>query len=709
MQWTQEIVSSAPNDVVVENVIELLKRMGFREYERVSSRKDWGIDIVAIRDDPIAGTEKVVIAVHRRGLASSKDVNVFAGLVERYKADKGILVSPVGFTKDAKVLISREYRGRVIPWDGAKLASLFNNYSIEPPESLPVKERKAKEEEKLKRFELDAPLLRDFSKEDVMRRVTSFVSAKYPIKPDEIKLESLSLQLSTAYIFSWSLEGEGKVERDKAVVLSKERVVLRASTDESLSVPVKKALLNDGSVIEATDRTIEVPISPSEAVFVLKETAAREFGIPEGKVRVHERKKVYIPVRAELEVSVGHNRGKSIVELESGKVDFSIEPLSDDYFRERMNRLIADQTGEEPVEMNLTRDGWKVKVSGRTERFSFEAVFNGYTGKAMSFEALLSDGAVEELIKTAYPGGEVVTLEKGKKVAVADILLGDGIAVMQIDLTTGRYKEVRRLPSPAGAFETAKKVIEDNFPVGMLELSAYSVVEHKYLELRMESSDGRATVKIDGISGDVLDYSAEITPDRAKELILERNPGLKVEVEEGDEEYVITAENERHVIRFRVSRDGKIIEETDRFLRKDVAEKLALEEARKIDEEAVLKGITLEKDWIVEFAGREKTGRLVLKRDTGEVLRKDVQFTEMAIKDAYLEHVRKVYGEENPSIERMTLYGEKGYVHIKVSGKETLYYARIDLRTGKIVSEDTAPAKGFTAKLKQFQLESKYK
>ena len=709
MQWTQEIVSSAPSDVVVENVIELLKRMGFREYERVSSRKDWGIDIVAIRDDPIAGTEKVVIAVHRRGLASSKDVNVFAGLVERYKADKGILVSPVGFTKDAKVLISREYRGRVIPWDGAKLASLFNNYSIEPPEFPPAEEREAKEEEKLKRFELDAPLLRDFSREDVMRKVASFVSAKYPIKPDEIKLESLSLQLSTAYIFSWSLEEEGKVERDKAVVFSKERVVLRASTDESLSIPVKRALLNDGSVIEATERTIEVPISPSEAVFVLKETAAREFGVPEGKVRVHERKKVYIPVRTELEVSVGHNRGKSTVELESGKVDFGIEPLPDDYFRERMTRLIADQTGEEPVEMNLTRDGWKVKVSGRTERFSFEAVFNGYTGKAMSFEALLSDEAVEELIKTAYPGGKTLSLEKGKKVAVADILLEDGIAVMQIDLTTGRYKEVRRLPSPERAFESAKRVIEDNFPVGMLELSSYSVVEHKYLELTMESRDGRATVKIDGISGDVLDYSAEITPERARELILERNPGLKVEVEEGDEEYVISAENERQVIRFKVSRDGKIIEETDRFLRKDVAEKLALEAARKIDEEAVLKGVALEKDWIAEFAGREKTGKLVLKRDTGEVLRKDVQFTEMAIKDAYLDHVRKAYGEENPSIERMTLYGEKGYVHIKVSGKETLYYARIDLRTGKIVSEDTAPAKGLTAKLKQFQLESKYK
>ncbi len=53
-----------------------------------------GIDIVAIRDDPIAGMEKLVIALHRKGLASSRDVNVFADLVSRYKADKGgILIS----------------------------------------------------------------------------------------------------------------------------------------------------------------------------------------------------------------------------------------------------------------------------------------------------------------------------------------------------------------------------------------------------------------------------------------------------------------------------------------------------------------------------------------------------------------------------------------------------------------------------------------
>lgn len=59
--------------------------------------------------------------------------------------------------------------------------------------------------------------------------------------------------------------------------------------------------------------------------------------------------------------------------------------------------------------------------------------------------------------------------------------------------------------------------------------------------------------------------------------------------------------------------------------------------------------------------------------------------------------------------ERLTHYKEEGYIHIKVAGKNSLYYARIDTKTGKILSEDRAPIKGITAKLKQLQLESKYK
>ncbi|NJE61440.1 restriction endonuclease [Thermococcus sp. 21S7] len=712
MPWTQDIIMLASEDVLIENVIELLKRMGFRDYEKVSSKKDWGIDIVAIRDDPIAGMEKLVIAVHRKGLASSRDVNVFAGLVDKYKADKGILISTAGFTKDAKVLISREHRGRIIPWDGEKLISLFHNYSLEPPEELlkMAESTKKKSEKKspLNEFELDAPLLYEFSAKDVFKKVASFAASKYPIKPSEMNLRALSVTLSSAYIFSWSVEGGN--EKDKAVVFSGEDIVLRATEDKRLSVPVTKALLNDSSSIQATERYIEVPISPSEAVLILKERAARELGVAEGKVSIHERKKVYVPKFAKLELRVGENTAKATVNLESGKVEFEISPLPDEYFIGKTEEIVLKQTGEEVLEKELKRDRGKVKISGKTKSFSFEMAFNEYTGKPLSLEALLSDEALNELLEKAYPSGKVMNLEKGKKVAVADILLDDGIAVLEVDLTTGKYSEVRKLPSPREAFKNAKEVIEGNFPPRNLEMSSYRVLEHKYLELTLESPDGKAVVKVDGATGDVLDYLVEITPERAKELVAERYPDFEITSVEGkDAEYVLKAENEMHVVTIRLSKDGKLVEEVDRVLKRELAEKIALERAREVDEEAGIDSISLNDNWEVEFTGKTKIGTLVLHRATGEVLEENVRFTEMAIEAMYHEHLMKSFGEREVRTERLTHYKDKGYITIKVSGAGRLYYARIDTRTGKIISEDTAPIKGITAKLKQIQLESKYK
>ncbi len=714
MHWTPDLIKMAPEETLIENVIELLRRMGFRDYERVSDRKEWGIDVVAIRDDPITGTEKVVIALHSRGLASSKDVNVFADLVNKYKADRGIMVSPFGFTKDAKVLISREYRGRIVPWDGEKLASLFNNYSIEPPAELleAVKSRsEEKAESSLKEFELDAPLLREFSPEAVLKKVASAISGKYPVKPEEVELDSISVLLSSAYLFSWSAErDDGTEEKDKAVVFSRDKLVLRATQDRTLSVPVTKAFLNDTSVIRATDREIEVPLSPSEAVFLLKETASRELGVPEGKIKIHERKKVYVPKRAKLRLRIGDNVSLAEVDLEKDDIKFEISPLPDEYFAEKTARALEDQTGEPVLDYSIERSGGRVKVSGKTERFSFELSFNEYTGKLLSMEALMSDEALDELIRSIYPEGQILDMEKGRKVAIVDMLVPEGIEVVQVDLTSGKYEKVRKLPSPAEAFERARKVIEENFPLRNLELRSYRVLEHKYLELTMESPDGRAVVKVDGQTGDVLDYVAEVTPERARELALEKYDGFEVTVLKSDEtEYILRAENDRHIVTLKVSRDGKLIEETDRLLKRELAEEAAEKLAKEIDGEASVKALTLNENWEAEFAGRTRTGKLILDRTTGEVVRKDVRFTEMAIKETYLNHVREKYGEENPVVERMTLYEEKGYVHIKVAGRETIYYARIDVRTGRIVSEDRAPMKGLTAKLKQFQLDSKYK
>ncbi|WP_297521082.1 restriction endonuclease [Thermococcus sp.] len=715
MQWTADLIRMASEGTLIDGITELLGRMGFREYERVSSKKDWGIDVVAIRDDPIAGTEKLVLALHSRGLASSKDVNVFADLVDKYKADKGILVSPTGFTKDAKVLVSREYRGRIILWDGEKLASLFNNYSLQPPEELVKavgsRKREKDEENSLNRFELDAPLLHEFSPEAVLKKVASSISTKYPIKPGEVKLDSISVLLSSAYIFSWSASGgEGKEVKDKAIVFSKDRLVLRVTRDRTLSVPVTKALLNDTSVIRATERKIEVPVSPSEAVFVLKETASKELGIPEGNIRIHERKKVYVPRKAELKLKVGDNEARAEANLEKDEINFEICPLPDEYFVERTTRAVEEQTGEHVVEHALERTGGRVKVSGRTKRFSFELTFNEYTGNLLSMEALMSDEALDDLIRSTYPTGQVLNMERGKKTAVVDVLLPKGIAVMQVDLTSGNHEEVRVLLSPDEAFRMAKAVIEENFPLRNLGLGSYRVLDHKYLELTMEGPDGKAVVKVDGKSGDVLDYIAEVTPERAKELASGKYGGFEITLLESSEtEHVLRAEDDRHVVTIRVSRDGKLIEETDRVLRRELAERLAEQAAKEIDEEAVVKSLSLGNNWEVEFAGRTKTGRLLLDRVTGKVIKKEIRFTEMAIKESYLNHVRKKYGEDNPVVERMTLYGEKGHVHIKVAGRDTLYYARIDLKTGKILSEDKAPMKGLTAKFKQFQLENRYR
>ncbi|CAD5244611.1 restriction endonuclease [Thermococcus camini] len=712
MPWTPDLIRLTPRETLVGDVIELLKRMGFRDYERVAGRKEWGIDVVAIRDDPIAGIEKVVLAIHPKGLASSRDINVFADLVDKYKADKGILISPAGFTKDAKVLISREHRGRVVPWDGEKLASLFNNYRMEPPadlvERLKAETEAGEEKGPLEEFELDAPLLHDFSPEAVLRKVASFAASKYPVKPEEVKLESIAVSLSSAYIFSWSVEGDE--EKDKAVVFSEDRIVLRATQDKNLSVPVTKALLNDGSVIRATEREVEVPLSPSEAVFVLKAVAAKELGVPEGRVTIHERKKVYVPKEARLEVRVGENLAGARVDLERGEVTFEMNPLPDDHFAERIRDIVRKQTGEEIREYELKRTNGKVKASGKTERFSFEAQFNGYTGRLLGMEALMSDDALSELLRNAYPQGRVINLEKGKKAAIADILLDAGVVVVSVDLTDGSYEEARRLPSPEDAFENARTVIEGNFPLRGLAMKSYRVLEHKYLELVLESVDGKAVVKVDGSTGDVLDYLVEVTPDRAKEIVSGKYPDFEIKSIEGTEtEYTVTAENDRHMVTVRVSRDGKLIEETDRVLRRDLAERMAAEAAKEIDEEAVIRSITLNENWEVEFAGRTKVGRFVLHRTTGEVLKSDVRFTEMAIKESYLSHVMEKYKEERPAVERLVLYEERGYVHIKVAGKETLYYARIDTRTGRIISEDRAPTKGITAKLKQLQLDSRYK
>lgn len=707
MKWTPELARKLPRETLIDYIIEALGRMGFKNYERVSDQNRWGIDIVAIRDDPIAGMEKLVIKIHTNSLASSKDISVFGDLLDKYKADRGILIAPIGFTKDARTTVAREYRGRIVMWDAEKLAQTFLNYGIEAPEIEEKTDEEKEEKSPLNEFELDAPLLHDFSPEEVMRLISKKASGRYPIKPDEMKIKSMKVSLTGAYILSWSVEE--KNERDRAVVFSKEEIVPKASSSE-LSTQVKKALLNDSAVIKATEREIINKISPSEAVVILKERLARELGVPEGQVRIQDRKKVYIPETAEVELQVGKNEGKARVNPITGDVEFEIEPLPEEFFREKVQEIVKKRIGEEPETIEFSEKDGKVKITGKTKRFTFTFKFNAYTGKILLAETTMTDEALKELLQGTYPDGEVLSLEKGKKVAVADVRLEDGVAVVEVNLENGELKEVRRLPSPEEALENAKRVIEENFPLKGLKVTESRVIEHKFLELDLEGEGGKAVVKIDGATRDVLDYAVEITPEKAVELVKEKYPDFNVrDVKENEASYNITAENDRHAVKIKVTKDGKMIEETERVLREDVAREIAVKRIKEIDETAELRSLKLEDDWVAEFQGGTKVGKLVLDRVTGEVKEEDVLFTEVALENSFHEHIRKVYGETELRTEKLTHYKDQNYIHIKVAGRDYFYYARIDTRTGKIISQDRAPMRGLTAKLKQLQLESKYK
>ncbi|WP_367883562.1 hypothetical protein [Thermococcus peptonophilus] len=115
-----------------------------------------------------------------------------------------------------------------------------------------------------------------------------------------------------------------------------------------------------------------------------------------------------------------------------------------------------------------------------------------------------------------------------------------------------------------------------------LKLASSRVLEHKFLEITMEGGEGgKATAKIDGDTKDVLDYFVEITPpQKAEELVLAKYPGYRtLSVSESDDVYTVEIENDQHKVTVRVTKDGKIVEEADRVLKKEVAGKIAAEKA----------------------------------------------------------------------------------------------------------------------------------
>lgn len=64
---------------------------------------------------------------------------------------------------------------------------------------------------------------------------------------------------------------------------------------------------------------------------------------------------------------------------------------------------------------------------------------------------------------------------------------------------------------------------------------------------------------------------------------------------------MVEIENDKYKVIVKVIKDGKIFEEVDRVLKKEVVEKIVEEKVKDIDEIVEIKGIRLDGDWVVEF------------------------------------------------------------------------------------------------------------
>ncbi|RLF75439.1 restriction endonuclease [Thermococci archaeon] len=724
MPWTLEMLREIDREYFAELIMDLLRNLEFRDSERIKTPAETGADIIALREDPLSGLEKYMFKIKAGGLVSSNEITAFIQTLDRYKSDRGIFITSGDFTKDAKLLAQREHRGRIILWNGKKVVDLLNEYQIEPKKELiemieSRREAEKKKKEVLNVVRLESPLLFDFNHEKVIESVVSKLSQEYKIKRIFVSPEYLEVFLSPAYIISWSSKVQreneaGEVEtlelRDKAVIFSEEKIITKASEDEKLKLAVSKALLNDSSLIKCTEKTLEVGISPSKATLLAKSKLSKELGVSQSHIEISDKKKVYVPTKAIIKLKIYRNRGEAEVNLETSEIKINIKPLSEEKLIEYLKDECRNSTKEELREYKTKANENRFILRGETDRFEFGAAIDMYTGAILAKDVRMKRDALLNLIKSVYPRGKIINVEEGKREAVADILVEGKIAVLKVNLENGEHSLLRELHSPDEAFKIAKSIIEENFPIKGMEFESFSITEHRIIEILMSGVEGKARVKVDGTNLDVIDYFVEISPKKAEEIISSKYKewSIKERTEDADS-YTFSIESESQSAKVKLSKDGKFLEELDVVLKGDVARQKAIEHLEKMGVEAKIEEAALKENWEIVFIGDERFGKITLDRKDGSLIEEEINYTERALEKLYYEHLKLKYGEENPITERMTHYRDKGYLTIKVSSGNTLYYAKIDVKTGRVIEEDKLIDRGLMARIKKMQLESKYK
>jgi len=682
VKWEPSIILLASDDFLVEGLAELLRKAGYAEAGREYKKKGDArlITVIGERENPFHGRERLLVSL-LRGRARSEWLK--SVLKKHYPVVLIVLDGNLSELelKGVKVLGPK--------W----LAEAFNRYSIEPPRTLLEKliGERSKEEVEFKEFILDGPLVKPLNTKRLVEEARRVAAYKYSFSHEAAKVKALRLELRPVYIVSWSRESDS----GKALV-DGDSVVMKAEGE--LKGLAMKVLLEDVATVQATE--VEIKEAPGPERFVIEEAVRKEWL----DLKVIQTRKAYVPEGAELVLGAGRNEVRVHFDFNEGRVWAEAELLPDEVLLELARRAVFDATGEYPEVIEATKKGRFAVFRGKTRRYLFEVEINSYSGEVKGVSSALSEDAILETLLGRYSDGRVIGIERKPERIVVDLITEGTVKVLSLEPRTGEVLEEKSLSPPVKALRKALGSVPE---LGRLELKSCRVTNHETVRAEFEGRGIKASITYDGSSGEIIEKNVAIERDLAVELTLERYPGFRaVFVEESDKGFSVTLEDERQVVKLFVSREGNL-EETDRFIKGSVIEEIALERIAEVEPNPSVEGLRLSDHWEVEFTGSKTFGKLVIHRETGEVLSFDYQYIESAIAKAFERFVGENY-RDSVSIEWVAHNIEEGYASIKGVGRKGTYFAKFNTLTGELLEHDFVPAGGLTSKLRLAQVEGKY-
>jgi len=688
MKWDEQVIFMAPKDVILEGLVELLSRAGFTEQSREYKRKG-GLELVVlrgVRENPFTGRDVMSVAL----LSGRADEKALEELLPVIK-DSGVVVNLI------PGLVLSE--GRAI---GPKeLAEVFNRYSIKPPVSLVEKllpDVVEGEEEGLKEFVLDGPLLEEVKHGELLERVKRVLGYRYKIPGERVHLEKLTIKLRPLYVISWTL-GDGKVRRS---LVDGEKVRLNAEIGRLKGLTMRILLEEDGKVL-ASGLEVEGP-GAKGAEALLREELGKKYD----DVRILETKRAYVPVEAFIEFSAGRNRGSARIRLPKGAPSVSLKKLEEPILREIVLEHVKGVTGEKPLSLTVKNDKRRLlrEFIGKTERYLFDVAVNSYSGEVVASTISLTEEAVLAIVHSRYPGAKVIGVERRRGVTLVDLLADGSLYVVRVNSLTGEVEDVKALYHPKEILEEGLREHDGVVTPGSLDLAECQVKNHEIVRAVFRGGDGIVEFTYNGHSGEIIEWKLEISQDKALELVSSAYPEFKpVFTGEFGDHYMMTLESEDRILKLRVFKDGRM-EKLDEFLREAAVERRALEYLREIEPKPVIESLKLEENWVVEFTGTKWTGTLVLHRSSGELLNRELNLTEKFMVKSFLGMIAEEYGD-SAKVEVVSHHVEEGIAGLKAVGEKGYYFAKIDVRSGEIIARDFVP-KGLKSKLKLSQVEGRY-